>query len=744
MGYAVKHSTSNVDNTFRKGDVVLGVSSDGYEDTDTSGLYAGVPPVAGKHNLVITSAIGDPDFYSVDDDGLILLSRNLGGYVESVDNALLFLSQQDNIAFTDQLPKDEVTRGLVLDLRANNRSSYPQQDDFWYDLLKTPASPISEVVNLAYPLTNWKSVTRSTVTEITDGSIPPPYPGARVFSSTRNDSVYGNTLHRMWNNGNSYGVIGELNQGYYRYYMWVRGASHNNPNCAIEIDISDGGANSGPILIGTGSEWQLISVWDNSTGGNYNATEFFDYLFKNGSDSDTYYISGITVARYNVPNSGSLTPLYGFPGNIDYQDTGSLTQQGVLLNGASWDTKGYFNLDGSNDYIKLGTSTNLWTNDFTINYTVKSNTIANQFIFSSGPYTNSGGAGINAWFGGGSSSNFSIHFPRTDSALMVGYNFTLPKPYTNQFHNYQITYVSSSRSLSLYQDGELTETKTVSTSANTSYMDNGWELGRAFGSYYVNGSTSELKIHNEALTQEEVLQNYYGGPIVTDGLVLAVDAGNLVSYESGSTINYSLTGSYSGSLTNGTAYTSSNGGNFIFDGTNDQIDFGDVDVLGGASSATWEMWVRPHEYTGAPSTWRSGITTWNDPSSGLGHTWILDLRYRSYYLGFRTTDVGSYPSFAMQGGSSPTHFPDNEWAHYVGTYDGSQAKVYINGELIATASKTGNIASKNANERLKIGVDRSSTAPMSGEIPIVRLYRNKALSADEVLQNYNAQKNRFI
>jgi hypothetical protein len=301
MGYAVKHSTSNVDNTFRKGNVALGVSSEGYEDTATSGLYSGVAPVAGKHNLVVTSATGDPDFYCVDDSELVLLAQNLGGYVKSVDNALLFLSQQDNIAFTDQLPKDEVTRGLVLDLRANDRSSYPQQDDFWYDLLKTPASPVSEVVNLAYPLTDWKSVTRSTVTEITDGSIPPPYPGARVFSSTRNDSVYANTLHRMWNTGNDYGVIGELNQGYYRYYMWVRGASHNNPNCTISIDISDGGANT-TKTIGTNTEWQLLLVWDNSTGGNYNASEFFDY-YLGGSDGDTFYISGITVARYNVPDS---------------------------------------------------------------------------------------------------------------------------------------------------------------------------------------------------------------------------------------------------------------------------------------------------------------------------------------------------------------------------------------------------------------------------------------------------------
>ena len=332
-----------------------------------------------------------------------------------------------------------VTDGLVFTIDASSKKSYPSDDGYCYDILQTPAQPLSEVVNLAYPLTEYKSVTRSTITEIVDGSIEPPFPNTRVFSSTRNEAVYANTLHRSWNNGNTYGVIGDLNQGYYRYYMWVRGASHNNPNCTITIDISDGGANTSKT-IGTNTKWQLLSVWDNFTGGNYNATKFFDYYLGNGSDGDTYYISGIGITRYNVEDSSSLEPLYGFPNYIDYLSTGSVVQQAVLTNGASWNSQGYFDLDGSNDYLQLKTLNNLWTDDFTIEFSCKSNTVANQFLFSSGPYTNSGGAGINCWFGGGNSTNFSIHFPRTDSNSMIGYNFTLPTPYTSGFHTYQITY----------------------------------------------------------------------------------------------------------------------------------------------------------------------------------------------------------------------------------------------------------------------------------------------------------------
>jgi hypothetical protein len=39
-----------------------------------------------------------------------------------------------------------------------------------------------------------------------------------------------------------------------------------------------------------------------------------------------------------------------------------------------------------------------------------------------------------------------------------------------------------------------------------------------------------MYLHNRALSQSEILQNYYEGPIVTSGLTLALDAANIVSY----------------------------------------------------------------------------------------------------------------------------------------------------------------------------------------------------------------------
>ena len=245
----------------------------------------------------------------------------------------------------------------------------------------------------------------------------------------------------------------------------------------------------------------------------------------------------------------------------------------------------------------------------------------------------------------------------------------------------------------------------------------------------------------------------YGGPFTAhdSGLVFYLDAGNIKSYVSGSTSWYDLSGNgNNGTLTNGPTFTSSFGGGIIFDGADDQIDCGDVDILGGATAATWEVWFKATTITQG-SYWQSLLTTWNDPSSGVGHTWILDTRYASWALYIRFSgDAGAYPAFSWDGGSGRSDFSSGNWYQLVGVFDSSlvnaqKVKIYINGQYIASSDpgSVSSIASKNSNERFKIGVDRISTAPFTGNIAMARIYRNRALSADEVLQNYNANRSRF-
>ena len=67
-------------------------------------------------------------------------------------------------------------------------------------------------------------------------------------------------------------------------------------------------------------------------------------------------------------------------------------------------------------------------------------------------------------------------------------------------------------------------------------------------------------------------------PVVTNGLILHLDAGNRLSYTSGSTVWNDLSGNNnSGSLTNGPTFNSANQGSIVFDGSNDRSLFASLD-----------------------------------------------------------------------------------------------------------------------------------------------------------------------
>ena len=237
--------------------------------------------------------------------------------------------------------------------------------------------------------------------------------------------------------------------------------------------------------------------------------------------------------------------------------------------------------------------------------------------------------------------------------------------------------------------------------------------------------------------------------LVTDGLALYLDASDRTSYVTGSTTWRSLSGGLSGSLTNGPTFNSGNGGAIVLDGVDDQVNCGDIDLLGGATAATWEVWFKATTINNG-SYWKSLITTWNDGDTGPGHTWLFDTHYASWSFSIRFVgDNNSYPPI-WDGGTGRTDFVPNTWYQMVGVFDSSQPnaskmKIYINGSYISSydAGNYTTIANKTANERLKLGVDRNVSAPFDGNIAISRLYKNKGLTAAEVLQNFNAQRQRF-
>jgi hypothetical protein len=215
----------------------------------------------------------------------------------------------------------------------------------------------------------------------------------------------------------------------------------------------------------------------------------------------------------------------------------------------------------------------------------------------------------------------------------------------------------------------------------------------------------------------------YGTPtIVTNGLVLNLDAANTKSYVSGSTNWFSLGNpSLSGSLVNGPTFSSRNGGSIVFDGSNDYVNLGNNSITQFPSASAWSFSFISEllsQNTAYPSIFSKG----NSATNG-----ILIFFSDSGSIYFKHNN--SQPSYVR--------VPMNTPFQYTVTYAGTgSVKVYLNG-IYRNDSST--IVSTNTSSDAIIGGGDSFSN--------IRMYNvskyNKELSAQEVLQNYNALKSRF-
>ena len=108
--------------------------------------------------------------------------------------------------------------------------------------------------------------------------------------------------------------------------------------------------------------------------------------------------------------------------------------------------------------------------------------------------------------------------------------------------------------------------------------------------------------------------------VISDGLVFYLDAANRRSYSgSGLTVN-GLIGGIDGTLINGVGFTSTYGGSFTFDGTNDQILLNSV-ILSGSQDFTISAWI---ESTGATGNNFCKLFCWKSSNVILTKLrWIL-------------------------------------------------------------------------------------------------------------------------
>ena len=206
-------------------------------------------------------------------------------------------------------------------------------------------------------------------------------------------------------------------------------------------------------------------------------------------------------------------------------------------------------------------------------------------------------------------------------------------------------------------------------------------------------------------------------PIVTDGLVICLDAANTKSYPGSGTTWTDTIGGNVGTLTNGPTFNSANGGYIAFDGTDDYTSFSSYSqpAYSTSTSFTWYVWVYPLE---------------NSNDVVIGN--------RGTDSNFTKLTTNKFEYFNDNVGGAMTL---NEWQNICITKNGTSFTYYKNGSSTATETST---ITKTSTDFFVGGDPRpSSTAECSNcRIAAVLVY-NKALTAAEVLQNYNAYKRRF-
>ena len=219
---------------------------------------------------------------------------------------------------------------------------------------------------------------------------------------------------------------------------------------------------------------------------------------------------------------------------------------------------------------------------------------------------------------------------------------------------------------------------------------------------------------------------HYSPKIVTDGLVLYLDAANTRSFQVGSTTWSNLSRSnLIGTLQSGATYSSLNGGCIVFDGVDDVVGISNtVDILSYTGSGTIDFF---YKVNSVPSTdyrniwgFSNNLFQYENNSGFMLFVWRYDdLNYDGVSTDISQTDLNTY--------------------HITCTYTtigSSTFKVYKNGVL--ASSKVVSKPLINTANSLSLG----GTSQQNCNIYNLKTY-NRELSSKEVLQNFNALKSRF-
>ena len=223
--------------------------------------------------------------------------------------------------------------------------------------------------------------------------------------------------------------------------------------------------------------------------------------------------------------------------------------------------------------------------------------------------------------------------------------------------------------------------------------------------------------------------------IVTNGLVLNLDAGFTPSYPTTGTTWYDVSsGGNNGTLTNGPTFNSANSGSIVFDGVDDYVTCGtSIPSLVDKVNITACLWIK----------FNPELEVFNLPIGKYGQG--QPIGWEGFWFNDGRVAFGGRESAAdylYTGESSAVCPAGSNIYNVVYRKSGSLWSVYVNGtSVISTSLGLGNVSIYNSSAQLEIGRAEGGYNT-NCSIYVSQVY-DRALSTAEILQNYNAQKGRF-
>jgi hypothetical protein len=453
---------------------------------------------------------------------------------------------------------------------------------------------------------------------------------------------------------------------------------------------------------------------------------------------------------------------YSGSGTSAYNIASSSLVGGTLTNGVTYDyaNNGAMYFDGTNDYIAIPDSNLLnLGSSFTVSAWIKINDLSTatyHAIFNSlDVNTNVSTKGIGfMWY---RPNQFGIN--ANSLAIFYGQNGWYWNVYSsdtntitdNAIHHVAVTVSSANTNtptVKFYLDGVLKNTTwwTNGVKAAIQYSTDitSLRLGSLYTpvSYY--NDYSNINIYNvqvwkKELSSTEITQIYNATRsrflitenIVRNGLVFYVDPANSLSYPGSGSYIYDLSGfNNTGTLSNSPSFSKANGGSLVFNGTNSYVNFGNKFSYT-TESFSVSYWVFVNSFTT------------NQANQGPVVFYKGNFNENGYYsqinndggFAFVTNNVSNQISFSMTG-----IVRLKKWHHISIVRNGSSVRLYCDGIDVTLTPGTHQNPSASSRDFYLANYNNFIFA----NIQISQfLLHNRDLSAQEVLQNYNATKNKY-